>query len=51
MFTDLSRVWLVVPSISAALWHSGFVFGMYGWDLGKKVFMLHYMAVLQERKK
>lgn len=49
MFADMLRIWSVVPAISVALWHSGFLFGMYGWDLGKKVFILHYTAVIRER--
>jgi len=50
MFTEILKLWPVVPAFSAALWHSGFVVAMYGWDLGKKVFVLHYKAVIQERK-
>ena len=51
MFAEILRAWSVVPAISAAIWHSGFVVGMYGWDLGRKVFILHYISEIQERKR
>jgi hypothetical protein len=50
MFTDILRFWSVVPAAATALWHSGFGAGMYGWDLGKKIFVLHYTSAMQERK-
>jgi hypothetical protein len=50
MFTDILRLWSVIPAIAAALWHSGFDSQMYGWDLGKKIFILHYTSAIQERK-
>lgn len=49
MFKEILRLWSFVPAFTAAVWHSGFIGGMYGWDLGRKVFVLHFTAVIQER--
>ncbi len=43
MFQEVLRIWSFVPGIATAIWYGGFNAARYGWSLGRKTFLLHYL--------
>ena len=49
MLSELPRVISASFCLVIVVWHSGCYFRRFGWDVGKKAFLLRYSALLKSR--
>lgn len=50
MFSEVFKAWSTLPGITVACWYGGSVAKKYGWSMGKKAFLLHYLAARKSPK-
>jgi len=50
MFVEIFRAWSMVLAMSVIIWHSGNITRRYGWNMGKRAFLLQYCSILKNPK-
>jgi len=50
MFIEIFKIWSMLLAMSVGLWHGGNITRRFGWNMGKKAFLLQYCSLLKNHK-